>query len=213
MYILAYPIVSFVLLGIGVLLYGATVYDSYKSKTFAKLSGYTTFIVLAGAIFAAFQLMQMAWNEGARIETQFGGGIFQIVAYVLVIVVAVLGSQVSKIKRVFAASARIEQLKNDPNFQAYQQQMQQMMGGQAPMGPFGPAVQPPVQNADANVQQTPATATAAAQTKVSDEQAKLEAMTLANLKKVAKKLSISGSDKMDKKELIEAILRVSADEQ
>lgn len=60
MYILAYPIVSFVLLGIGVLLYGATVYDSYKSKTFAKLSGYTTAIVLIGAVFAAFQLMQMA---------------------------------------------------------------------------------------------------------------------------------------------------------
>lgn len=131
----------------------------------------------------------------------------------LVIVVAVLGSQVSKIKRVFAASARIEQLKNDPNFQAYQQQMQQMMGGQAPMGPFGPAVQPPVENAP-DAQQAPAgVAAAAQQPKVSDEQAKLEAMTLANLKKVAKKLSISGSDKMDKKELIEAILRVSADEQ
>lgn len=211
-YILIYPIISFILLGIGVVLYGATVYESYRAKSFAKLSGYTTAIVLVGAIFAGYQLMQMAWSEDARLETEFGGGIFQIIAYALMIVVAILGSQISKIKRVFFASARIEALKNDPAFKAAQEQMQQMMNGNVQMGPFGPIMpqpQAPTQTTNENgeVVQLPA------QPAISKEQEKLENMSLANLKKVAKKLSISGSDKMEKKELIEAILRVTSQNQ
>uniref|UniRef100_A0A2C9KQ55 Rho termination factor-like N-terminal domain-containing protein n=1 Tax=Biomphalaria glabrata TaxID=6526 RepID=A0A2C9KQ55_BIOGL len=116
----------------------------------------------------------------------------------------VKGSQVSKIKRVFMMSARIEALKNDPAYQAAQAQMQAMQNGQMPqgtMGPFGPVMPGAVATAANPVApQVPI---------ISKEQEKLEKMSLVDLKKVAKKLSISGSDKMEKKELIASILRVT----
>ncbi len=83
-----------------------------------------------------------------------------------------------------------------------------MMKGQASMGPFGPMTASTT-NDQAQADQNAPFAVIPVQAKVSEEQAKLENMSLANLKKVAKKLSISGFEKMEKKELIEAILRVT----
>jgi len=121
-------------------------------------------------------------------------------------------TKVVRIRRQFAISERVEQLQNDPVYQAQMKQMQNMMqNGGMQMGPMGPMSQPMNQPSQPvmNPQGTQQTNNTINEPLISKEEKELKEMTIAQLKQVAKKLSISGTSTMKKAELIKAILRVT----
>lgn len=204
------PIIQLVLVGLGLVYFLTTVYASYKNHSFAKISQWATMVIGIGAFIAIFQLLQLSWRSGSRTIFDTPGGVFQFVNYFLMIGVYFGASvKVSKIRREFAVSERVEQLKNDPAFQQQMEMYKNMMqNGQMQMGPMGPMVNPmapPVQPGQQPVNQpiTPA------EPQISKEEADLKEMTVVELKDVAKELSISGYSDMKKAELIKAILRVT----
>ena len=82
------------------------------------------------------------------------------------------------------------------------------------MGPFGPmgGVSNPVASANTNLNKNEPTNPVKKEAVLTERQQKekeLSKMTVDNLRKISKKLSISGFQTMKKTELIEAILRVS----
>ncbi len=207
------PAIQMGLVAIGLLLFITTVVQSYREKNFGKLSGVGTMVIGIGALFSVYQLFSLIWS-GSRAEMfSTPGGIFQFITYFVILGVYFGGSsQVSRIRRTFLMSARMEALKKDPNYQNMMQQAQAMMNGQAPgaqnMGPFGPKMGTAQGNP---AQGNPAQATPQPTGPVkSQEEKDLEGMSVQDLKAVATKLSISGVDTMTKPELIKAILRVTS---
>ena len=210
-YYIGLPMVQAVFVGIGLILFIVTLFESYKEKNFGKISGFSTMIIGAGAFMAFFQLIRLFWSHGGTFDNP--GGIFQFVNYFLLIGVYFGGSsQVSRIRRTFIMSERIAKIKASPEYQQAQQQAQAMMNGQAPTNPianpYGPAgvgtpMGSPKVNATGEVVKS-------VEPEISKERQELEKMSVSNLKKVAKKLSISGYSTMKKPELIKSILRVTS---
>ena len=215
---IAIPAIEAGLIGIGAILFVVTLFESYKKKNFAKLSGFAPLIIGIGAFMAIFQIVRLAWSHnGGTFDNP--GGIFQFINNFLLLGVYFAGSmQVSRIRRTFIASERIEKIKNSPQYQQAQAQMNAMQnGGQAPMGnPYGPMGMGTPTGA-ASVNKAGATVGAPGNPipvtpveTISKERKALETMSVAELKKVAKKLSISGYSTMKKPELIKDILRVTS---
>lgn len=196
---------------IGVVLFISTIIKAYKQKNFARISQWATFVVGLAAFMSLFNLFELIWRGGiADYTTSHGAGIFSMVFYILSVLVWIFVSvPLGRIRRAFIISERVEKLQQDPQFMAAKAQFEAMMGqaqGAAGTSPFGPSMNPNAQGAAPTVDGiTPA------KPEVSPERKRLEGMSLANLKKVAKELSISGSATMKKDELIEAILRVTED--
>lgn len=213
---LVMPIVQFSLVGLGIFYFIVTVFYSYKHHSFAKISQWATMVIGLGTFVAVYQLLQMAISKSSRIvlDNDFPGGIFQFINYFLVIGVYFGAAvKVSKIRRQFAISERVERLKNDPMFQQQMEAYKNMMqNGGMSMGPMGPMVNPQATNVN-NPQLAGAknnqTQQNISKPEVSKEEKELNAMSITELKQVAKELSISGYNRMKKTELIKAILRVS----
>lgn len=191
-------------------LFVSTIFKVYKQQSFAHLSRWSTWMVGFAAFMSVLNLISMMWNRAVMdYLTSTPSGIFAIVFYVLSIVIwALISAPLARIRVAFARSAYVEKMQADPQFQQAKAQYEAMMraaqGMQGAQSPFGPAPVAPQTTTDANGQVvTPATP------EVSPEKKRLEGMSLAQLKKVAAELSISGASSMKKDELIEAILRVT----
>ena len=194
----------------GLIWYFVSLVDVYKHKNFAKLSGWPTLIIGVGSAISLVSLMMFVFNTNARAGMfATSGSIFAFVTKILYILIYFAASApVSRLRKTFIVSDRVEKFKSDPNFQTMQKQMQDALkGGQMPYGAFGPVMaseKSPQQNPVAsNNQTTPPP------NKEEIELKRLKSLSIDNLKKVAKKLSISGHSNMKKDELIEAILRIS----
>lgn len=201
-------------------LFAQTTYQSYQRKSFSKLSSWASFTVALVAIMGAFELLQMAWQEFPRIVFHYNEGIYAFMLYIIPIAIWLFISRpISKIKRVFMISERVEMIKNSPEYQNFTQQMNQYQSGNIDpknMGPFGPTTQ--TNNTKTN------NTNASSDAKTDDKKVEpiltpkqkrrkeLEEMTISDLKEIAKQLSLSGYSSMNKKELIENIMRISEDE-
>lgn len=204
----------------GTVYYLITVRESYKKKSFAYLSQWSTFIVGFAAMISAWNLLSLAWSHSlTSYTTELATGIFSMTFNVLAIVIYfIVSTPVAKIRKTFQISARVEELKKDPQFRAMQDQLNNLRnGGQPGMnnGAYGPGFGA----GQAQAKPTPpgATPNAAqpvkpAQPAVSPEEKKLRGMSVKDLKSVAKELSISGYSTMQKQELINAIIRVTKED-
>ena len=202
----------------GMVYYIVTVNQSYKKKSFAYLSQWSTFIVGFAAIISGWDLMSMAWNHslssyGTKLPTGIFGITFNILAVIIYFIVSV---PVGRIRRLFQISTRIEELKKDPQFRAMQEQFGHMMGNGQANGPFGPGVAPkPAEGATTNstTNNGQPNVVKPAKQEISPEEKKLRNMSVKDLKSVAKELLISGYSTMQKQELIDSILRVTNDDE
>lgn len=196
--------------GIGVVLFASTVYQSYQNKSFAKISGWATMTVGLGAIMGVWQLMSM-WIHKDYSIFSYSEGIYDFILYILPIVVFFFVSRpLNKIKRQFAYAERVQMIKQSPQYQQMMQQAESMRNGtgQPNMGPMGPMGQPMPMGPTAA---TPAKAAPVPKELTEKEKRvkELSSMKIAELREIAKKLSLSGIDEMKKAELIDAIIRVS----
>ena len=206
---------SFVL--IGMIFYFATLVDSYRNHTFAKLSQWPSMIVGIGALIGLYQLFQLIWSSP---DFSYSEGVFNFMNYFIPLVVWVFVSvPVSRIRKTFVISAKVEEIKADPRYQEMLNQSQQQMNnnnmnnmnGNMNMGPFGPMPNNFQQNG-ASINPNNLNQQMQQQRELTKEEKReleLRKMTLPQLKKVAKEISISGYKEMSKEELIKSILRIS----
>jgi len=219
------PSIMVGMISIGAMLFLTTVIKSYQKQNFAFISSWATFSVGMGAMIGFVQLMRQAWVPHLVTPLNTTGGIMMFTAYILFIVIWLMTSTpLVKIRREFQMSMRIEAIKNDPRYQSTMTNgaagMQQGPFGMGPMGPLGGQAmgtpqqpqtqQQPNQSAESSTQQ-PQGVQPVQKSKKDKRKQVLENMTVAELKKVASELSISGRNEMKKAELIEAIMRISED--
>ena len=223
-----FPGIIFGLLLIGMVMYIATLIESYKRKSFSKLSKWTTLVIGVGAIYGIYMLISMIQSKSIILEIQ-PEGIILFMLYVSSILVFLGGSfQVSRIRKQFAISERVEQIKASPQYQAMKAQMDQMQANGGPMmnpmgptgmGPMGPmsTPQPPMSTKPTNAGQTtmgsqPSVVQPAVKkelTPLEKQTKKLSVMKVDDLRSLAKKLSISGYSTMKKSELVDNIIRIT----
>ena len=216
------------LLLIGLVMYVVTLVDAYKRKSFSKISKWTTLVISIGTFYGIYMLVSMAWQHGSVLFDVKPEGIIVFMLYVSSILVFIGGSmQVSRIRKKFAISERVEQIKASPQYQAMKAQMDQYqangqgpmmnpMGGMGPMGPVS-TPQPATPSTPANAGQTvvgekPTVVQPAVKRELSPlekQTKKLSAMKMDDLKSLAKKLSISGYSTMKKTELVNNIIRIT----
>lgn len=226
---LIFPIIELLFLVVGIIAYGTTIFQSYREHNFAKLSSWPTLIIGVAALFSAWTLMEILFfRDDNKFSTS--GEVFAFATNILFIIIYFFASApVSRVRRLFLTSMRIEQLKKDPQFQAMQAQFKNMMNNSAANNPYGPNTftgnTAPNTNSNNNgsanttANQAAATASASGQVNnptvvpakpsVSPEEKKLREMPLDDLKEVAKRFSLSGYEKMNKQELIDNILRIT----
>lgn len=196
---------AMLLTALGVYLFG--VFNSYKAKSFAKLYVYPSFIIGFGALIGAYQIISQFIYGSLDFQTK--GGIYHFISTILFPVVwLVVSRPVSRIRYAFFLSKKVNDIKNSPEYIQMQRQINEAMKNNPgiPLGMFGPMSTPQAETppADEDV-----AAITTQEIKMIEEQNKLEQMSVADLKAVASKLSISGAEGMSKTELISNILRVS----
>ena len=195
------PSIKVTVLFIGLVLYISTIIDCYRKKTFSAISKWSTFVIGVGAIIGVYQLFTI-WN-GTPIFS-YAYGIYNFVGYIAPILVFIFVSiPINKIRNQFLISERITKLKNSPEFKNFQEQMK---NNQNPMAGVSPFINP-------SFNQVPKTSSEENKANVNENSnlQKLRKMRIAELKVIAKKLSISGYNTMKKDELIDSILRVSGE--
>lgn len=211
------------LLAIGVVLFFSTVIDSYRHHTFEKLSKFATYIVGLSAFMGVYQLFSLIWSKSPQFE--YTEGIIEFVSWLIPVIIWVFVSlPINKIRRQFQVSSAVEKIKADPRYQEMIKAQQTGQGpfangGMGPMGPMGPMPQPgftpqqPQSPMAGGFKPNPVNAPDLNQARELTPEEKreldLRTMTIRELRKVAKQLSISGYDEMNKSELVEAIMRVS----
>ncbi len=213
--------IQIVIVFIGVVLYFYSIYESYKKQSFAKISKVATFVVGIGALIGFFKLFSLMTNNSNRIIFEYPEGIYEFILWFLPLLIFIFISiPLNKIRRSFQISERYEAFKNSPQYEMYKQQMDAMkngqfnpgMNGMGSMGPFGPINQPTNQAAaQPNTQPNNSNPNPVKKelTKKEKKHAELSKMRIVDLKKIAKKLSISGYTSMKKTELVNAILRLT----
>lgn len=212
-----FPAIQLFAMFTGLVLYIGGTYNSYKEKNFARLSGWPTLVVGLGAFLAFINIVQALFTGNTSSLFSSPSSLFSFISSIIFIVVYFAASApVSRLRRVFIISERMEKMKNDPQFQAMQQQISAMLQGQGgAMGPFGPATGAAQGAAPKTGQGTPTQpgqTVTPQQPQENPTKKKLDGMTVTQLKEVAKELSISGYQSMKKQELIDAILRISNNE-
>ena len=206
------PSIMVAMVGIGAMLFLTTTIKAYQKQNFAFISNWSTFSVGLGAMVGFVQLMRQIQAPHLVTPVNTVGGIVMLIAYILFIVIWIMASMpLVKIRREFQLSMRIEAIKNDPRYQATMANPAAgagMQQGPYGMGPImGAQMATPTQPGTEN--QTPQPNMNNVKTKEDKRREALENMTVAELKKVASKLSISGHKDMRKAELIDAIMRIS----
>lgn len=207
---------------IGIVLFFSTVIESYRHHTFEKLSKFATYIVGLSAIFGAYQLLSLIFRKSPELE--YSEGIIGFVSWLVPVIIWMFVSiPVNKIRRQFQVASAVEKIKADPRYQEMIKAQQTGQGpfanmGMGPMGPMGPMPQPgfgpqpqtpgqtPFRQSPVN---TPDLNQARELTPEEKRELDLRTMTILELRKVAKQLSISGYEDMNKSELVDAIMRVS----
>ena len=221
-----WPSVLFSLVCFSILLSIITIRQSYKQHNFGLISWGAIFIIQFSAFFALINVMNFLFlNKGATMMNGNPGTIFTMIVMFLYIPIWYFANRVSRIRKLFILSIRMEKLKSDPNYQNMQQQMQQFMSNSNNRSPFGfnprsnnsnfnqnnnkpntNAVKPnktPSNNPNVPVQQA-SNVPAASET---DKQ--LAKLKIGQLREIAKKLYISGYDIMSKQELITSIKKAT----
>lgn len=208
-----FPAIQLFAMIAGLVLYVGGTYNSYKEKNFARLSSWPTFVVGLGALLAVINIFQALFTGNTSSLFSSPSSLFSFITSIIFIVVYFAASApVSRLRRVFIISERMEQMKNNPQFQAMQQQINAMLQGQGQgMGPFGPAAGS-AQGTSPNAQGAPGQTVTPQAPQENPTKKKLNAMPVAQLREVAKELSISGYKTMKKQELIDAIIRISDNE-
>ena len=218
------------LLLVGLAMYAITLIESYKRKSFSKISKWTTFVIGIEAIYGIYMLVDMVFRDNFIFFEIKPEGIILFMLYVLSVLSFLGGSfQVSKIRKQFAISERVEQIKASPQYQAMKAQMDQMQAnGQGPMmnpmsgmGPMGPVSTPqpqpsqpikPMNAGQTTMGNKPTPVQPAVKrelTPLEKQIKKLSGMRMDDLKSLAKKLSISGYSIMKKNELVDNIIRIT----
>ncbi len=181
------------------ILYIITTIKSYKLKSFSKISSYSVYISEFIGFMAIFDIV-----SAYRSIIYTGNNVALIIALVvkfLSVTMLIFAMQVSKIRKSFLGIERIEQMQNNPEFQQMQEQMKQFFNqaqsGQSYHSPFGTPVTPTPNDVKKE------------KNKESKEVTQLKKLKIEELRNIAKKLSISGSEKMKKEELIKFIIRAT----
>ena len=215
------------LVAVSVVLFFTTLVDSYRHHSFEKISKFASYIVGLSAFIGMWQLTSMLFHTKTDPTLHFDEGVFQFAGYLVPILIWLFVSiPVNKMRREFQVSAAVEKIKADPR---YQEMVNAQMNGESPfgsmsmgpMGPVSPFAQPQTQAPNNQAPKSPFTpqnqqgldpsayAQARELTPEEKREIELKTMTILELKKVAKQLSISGYQEMSKTELVEAIMRVS----
>ena len=199
---IAAPAIMMVMTMVSIGLYASTLIKSYKSKTFSKLSGAAIFLPELIGMFSLFGAIWSSWNL-ITIVDKHPGALLTIASQYFSVVLLVFAWQVSRIRKTFIHIERIEILKKSPEFQQMQAQMKSFVDaaqkGQTPSSAYGPTsnAQP------ADIKET------SAEVKEAPEVTELKKLKIEELREIASKLSISGSSKMSKDELVSTIIRVT----
>ena len=219
-YMIVYASLIIIALFAGIIWYFVSLIEVYKQKNFAKLSQWPTLIVGVGAMISFIQLASILFSSEEQSSILISDASILMfssrIIYILIYFAA--SAPISRVRRIFMLSDRVEKMKNDPQFQAMQRQMQNAyQSGQMPYGPFGPVGQN--QEAQAKTQAQPQSQQELDKKsqnpppeeikKEDPELERLKRLSLEKLKQVASRLSISGYKSMKKDELIEAIMRVT----
>ena len=219
-YTIVYTSLIIIALLAGIIWYFVSLIEVYKQKNFAKLSQWPTLIVGVGAMISFIQLASILFSREEQSSILISDASILMfssrIIYILIYFAA--SAPISRVRRIFTLSDRVEKMKNDPQFQAMQRQMQNAyQSGQMPYGPFGPVGQN--QGTQAKTQAQPQSQQELdkksqnpppKEVKEQDpELERLKRLSLEKLKQVASRLSISGYKSMKKDELIEAIMRVT----
>ncbi len=199
---IATPLIMMVMTIISIGLYGTTLVKSYKSKTFSKLSGAAIFLPEIIGMFSLFGAIWSSWSLISIVDSH-PGALLTIASQYFAVVLLIFAWQVSRIRKTFIHIERMEALKKSPEFQQMQEQMKSFFNaaqnGQTPSSAYGPSA-----NAQpADVKET------TAEVKEAPEVTELKKLKLEELREIANKLSISGSEKMSKDELVATIIRVT----
>ncbi len=185
-------------------LYATTLMKSYKAKTFSKLSGAAIYLPEFIGIFSLFGAVFSSWSVIANVDNHVGA-ILSIAAQWFAIILLIFAWQVSRIRKTFIHIERMEELKKSPEFQQMQEQMKTFFNaaqsGQTPSSAYGPS--------SANAQPADIKETPVEEVKEAPEVTELKKLKIEELREIANKLSISGSDKMAKNELVATIIRVT----
>ncbi len=203
------PSITGLLTVASILLYTTTTHASYKAKSFSKLSGFSIYFSEFIGLFAIFNAVRILFSSTSVLQEigQNPGALLSIIAQFFSIALFIFATQVSKIRKKFIYSERMETLSKSPEFTQMQEQMKtffnQAQTGQNPSTAYGPVPT-----------QTTTPVNPAVQTKVQEapEVTKLKKLKISELRNIASQLSISGADKMKKDELIATIIRVTNDE-
>ncbi|MCR8613217.1 MAG: Rho termination factor N-terminal domain-containing protein [Mycoplasma sp.] len=220
------PIIIISLLLIGFVFFVKSLFITYKTKDFSKLSN---FVLTFGFFVGLLSLMDIIWlSIRGRLYFMNTGFTFLFLITPLSIFYGFTSFKVSSIRRIFLISDRIEKIKNDPNFQKMQEMMKNnpngfpnqnmynpMQGNQnmntTNNGAFGPV---PVGSNSQSPNQSPNQAQniEIPLTQEQKDRKELSELTLSQLKEIAKKLSISGYEKMKRKEITDIIIRIKLSE-
>ncbi|CAM9150059.1 Rho termination factor N-terminal domain-containing protein [Mycoplasma todarodis] len=199
---IAAPMIMMVMTIISIGLYASTLVKSYKSKTFSKLSGAAILLPEIIGMFSLFGAIWSSWNLISIVD-RHPGALLTIASQYFSVVLLVFAWQVSRIRKTFIHVERMEALRKSPEFQQMQEQMKSFFNaaqnGQTPSSAYGPSsnAQP------ADIKETPT------EVKEAPEVTELKKLKIEELREIASKLSISGSEKMSKDELVSTIIRVT----
>ena len=191
-----FPSVASLLISISLILYAHSLYVSYKSKSFEHISGLPLTVMTIGFFYSSVQIITDLISFSG--STSGTSGILSFISpYVFVAIYIFVGSKVSKIRNEFKRSSFVE--KNPQMFGNVQQGMSPM-----PNNPFVNTRNAQF-NKPVNIQENEVVAPTQEQERLE----KLKAMSKNQLEILAKKLSISGFETMNKDSLIQTIIRIS----
>jgi len=184
-------------------IFSYSIFNCYKIKSFEKLDSISSFF-LGFQVFFTFLTLIQTFMFGANFNIISGNNL-TILAFVLkfllIPVWLLLSQEVKKIKRTFFLAKRQEEI--NAFYENNQQQMNQTPFQQNPFGfPFQQKNNQS-QSAKKPIDVTPEVV------EKDKRNLKLKLMTISQLRKIADKLSISGSKDMNKSELIKIILSIS----
>ena len=203
---------------IGAIMFFKGIFDSYKSKSFERLSSIPS-LFMGVTLFIAFLRVFLVFGDSpfrSFYVSQSQGILYFVLQVCIIVVFFSISIQVNRIRRLFTLSSRIEEFKKSPQYQMMQKQSEYMQSAtnnpnnfnQKNSSPYAPpaaavALSQSENNNQIKDEEKP-------ENKIlSKEEQKLNKMKINSLKKVASKLFISGFEEMNKQELIKAILRVT----